>query len=420
MTIFNFPNFYSHSSYSIGERVLRTTVFQIGVAKGVIERILMWFYFAFVQRTCFPEAFNLERAEKSLNSLINLGGQIEFIEPKDRKAKIQVMHLQSADLEAKLHALGASWEKIMIIEEGESKSVLVIIPPQELTEEWHLFEKDLLRLKWNKRNITIKESEETQEVIVTCENAESIGEEDWHRNLFLHVNSASVSFVMLTRRIGFYLGCKQNICFYDPRGTWKSSGIPSEAGYYNDVSAVFEKRKGKYEPENIWVSSACAGSGANGYLKSLTHGTGVNFMFENGYSNFKRDFVDEESWIVKTFAECFWDGLASKDIAPQDKPRETSFNLFELWEDLELTDIGKVMIVSVTNDQRLSPGVARRNVELAHRINQNVRHISFESELKEDPHFDRYFNYSDARAQVLAFIFDQQQNEEDSIKEKEP
>ncbi|QLH35354.1 MAG: hypothetical protein HWD61_03675 [Parachlamydiaceae bacterium] len=56
---------------------------------------------------------------------------------------------------------------------------------------------------------------------------------------------------MMARRAGFYLGCKQNFCFYDSRGTWKSTGIASEAGYYNDAKAVFDKIKDYYEPQKF-------------------------------------------------------------------------------------------------------------------------------------------------------------------------
>src|SRR5256885_1644203 len=106
MNIFNFTYFNFQPSYSLGERILRTSVFQIGVANGTVEWMLMWLYSAITQRSLFPERFDEERAQRGLKSFINLGGEVEFIEPKDGRAKIQVMHLRSADLEEKLHEFG--------------------------------------------------------------------------------------------------------------------------------------------------------------------------------------------------------------------------------------------------------------------------------------------------------------------------
>ncbi len=390
--------------YSLGERILRTSVFQIGVEKGIFERTLMWIYGVFSQKTFFPKGFDNQRAEQGLHSFIQLGAKIEFITPKDDMAKIHMMHLRSSDLEQRVLSFGAKWEKMTILENGKQKEIFAIIPPVSLDKDWKSFEKHLLKLKWDKRFVTLS-NHETKEVMITCENAESIQDKDWHQRLFLHVNSASVSFIMLTRRAGFYLGCKQNICFFDPRGTWKSSGIPSEAGYYNDIVAVYEKVEQHYNPKDIWITSACGGSAPSAYLKSMKHLSGLNFIFENGFSDLKKDFVEPEGFIVKTFANYFWDGLCSRDIKAEDKPSETGFNIPKLWKDLKQTDLGKVMIVSVKNDQRLSPSVAKRNIELAQRINTKVHSLYFESQWKEDPHFDRYFKYPQSRKEALSFIF---------------
>ena len=272
-----------------------------------------------------------------------------------------------------------------------------------MTEEWKAFEQDLLKLRWKKRQVSIN-AHETREVIVTCENAEKIQEKDWYQNVFMHANSASVSFVMLPRRVGFYLGCKQDVCFYDPRGTWRSSGVASEAGYYNDIRAVFERFLVGYDPRRIWVTSACGGSGPSAYLKSQLHETGVNFIYENGFSDLRQDYVEPQGWFVDKFANHFWNGLASKDIDERDKPPETGFNVYEMWKNLKMTDIGKVLIVNATNDQRLPPEVAQRNVAHAKKVNSYVHHIQFTSTTK-DPHFDRYFNYPGSRSEVLAHIF---------------
>ncbi len=388
----------SSPSYSLGERILRTAVFQIGVGAGYIERSLMWVYKVFSKMSPFQTVLDTQKAEGALHSYRNLGGQIEFVVPQDGKAKIQILCIKAADLEQKLKRLGARWEKIPQV---SSSPLLAIIPPAFINEEWRNLEKDLLKLKWKKRTVSMNDGE-TREVIVTCEDAEAVKSENPH--LFIHANSASVSFTMLTRRVGFYLGCKQDICFYDPRGTWKSSGVASEAGYYNDIKAVYEKVKSHYPPHRIWVSSACGGSAPAAYLKSLTHDQGINFIFENGFTSLYKDYIEQENRLVRYFAKRYRAGLESRDIDPQQKPPETGFNVFELWKELKMTDIGKVIVVNALNDQRLPKAVADRNVALVSRVNSHVHHISFRSTTK-DPHIDRYFNYADSRAKALQCIF---------------
>jgi len=392
--------------YSIGERIFRSAVFQVGANKGLLERIIMWIYNFFSKLECSSKVIDEKRAEKGLNSLKNLGAKAEFITPKDGKAEIQMLRLNSDQLEKRIQQFGAKWEHLTAAEINEKHSILAIIPPDTITEEWQHFEQDLLRLMWTKK--TVNRNGKLVEVIVTCDNADMIKSSDFHTKLFLHINSSGVSFIMLPRRMGFYLGCKQNICFYDPRGSWKSKGLPSEGGYYNDAMAIFNKVKDEYDSKNIWVSSTCGGCIPAGYLKSQTHILGVNFILENGFNNLEKDFIERECWLVRKFAEKYWSGLSAKDLDAQEKPMETGFDNTKNWEHLKFTEKGQVIIVSVENDQRISPEVAKQNVALAKTVNKHVHHISFKG-AKEDPHFDRYFKYPEFRAKALSYIFQHNQ-----------
>lgn len=385
--------------YSLCERILRTAVFQIGVFGGFLERFLIRIYKIF-SACAFRSFFNPKQAENALTALVTLGAIVSFVAPKDGKARLQMMSMRSDVLEQKLKAFGARWEKMP----HKNRSILAVIPPLVQSKEWLAFEKDLLTLKWKKEKVKLPDSS-VREVIVTCENADAVPDSEWHRNLFIHTNSAGVSFIMLKRRVGFYLGCKQNLCFYDPRGTWKSSGIASEAGYYNDIEAVYNKAKTGFDPQKIWLSGTCGGVGATAYLKAKLHATGVNLVLESSSPNLKRDWIDTQSWLVRKFANRYQTALYSRDIPAGLKPKETGFNLEELWKDLRLSDIGKVMVVTVSNDQLLSPQVAKSNIELARRVNRNVFALNFKSPSKTDPHTDFYFKYPIPTSQALSFIF---------------
>lgn len=398
-----FSSFYSHP-YSICERVLRTAVFQYGVINSSFEKSLIWIYKAFADRTFSPNVFDPEKAKKTLRIFESLGAIIESVVPKDGQATIQMMHFRANDLEEKIEAHGATWERLTIIENNKEKEIFAIKPPQATTSEWQAFEEKLTHLKWKRRSVEIK-SKGAAEVIVTCEDAAKVPDADCHRKLYLHVNPPDISFNMQTRRAGFYLGHKQNICFYNSRGTSLSNGISSEAGFYNDAMKTYEMIKDSYLPEDIWVTSACGGVAAAAYLKSQLHTTGVNFIFESGYSDLKKDWVDPQGLFASKFAYRYWTALASRDIPSEHIPIETGFNIAALWQDLQMTDLGKVIVIPVANDQRLSPEADQRLLQLVQKVNKHVRHVIFSSADKHNPHSDSFYNYVDPSNQVLSYIF---------------
>lgn len=407
----------SSNGYSFCERILRIAVFQMGVINaGRLESVIFRIFNMFTQKTCFPVLYEPKRAEKGLQSLINLGGQVQYVTPKDGLAKIQMMTLRSDVLEEKLKQFGARWEKIQVGNEKEKKAILAIIPPEKDSKEWHAFETDLSRLKWKKQQIPTKSiplkdykwDKDTIDVIVTCEAADAIPESEFHKNLFLHANSASVSFVMLTGRIGFYLGCKQNVCAFDPRGSGGSikdsqgaTSVPSEAGYYNDISAVYDKIKDSYDPIRVRIGGACGGCSSAAYLISKIHERGPTLILENGYNDLKTDFTLRENCIVRFFANRYWNSLKDRFIKG-DKPPETGFNLRKT---LEGTKVNKIIIIRATNDQLLPPEVDERNVKLAREVGENVFHVCFHSTKKGNAHGGRYFYNPEKAREFLTHLF---------------
>lgn len=388
-------------AYSILERVLvRCPVFQIGVLNvSYCEKATIQFHECIDKKTLVPQFFDPLRAERGVQSFIELGAKVQFITPPDGLASIQMMHLKASDLEHKIESLGGSWEKLTL---DNGKTLFAIISPKEKTDLWESFEPHLLRLKWKKK-IVVKD-EKPLEVIITCKHADLIDEEG-PQKLFLHSNSASVSFVMLAKRFGRMLGCKKgDVCGYDPGGTWKSKGVASEGRYYNDIVAVYNAVKDEYDPSDVWITSACGGTCAAAYLKSLHHEMGINSIFENGFSDLKMAFVDQESLLVKTVANHYWSALKSRDLPDEDRPLEMGFNIPQLWAHLEKTSKGKIIVVNPSNDQRLKPLVTETLLALVQSVNTSVEHVTYESS-SQDPHFDRYLNYSKPTRRVLSVVF---------------
>lgn len=393
-----------NSNYSICERILRANVFQLSVygAGDAVADFLIYLFQAATQRTLCPQPIlDKSRASRGEKYWDRLGATFKYLVPKDEQAKIYTMHVRSSDIEAKITELGGSWKRART---KEGKEIFAVFAPEDSSQEWNDYEADLIKLKWQKRDV-ILEDDTCQELIVTCEDASSIKDENCHQRLFMHVNSPGVSFIMLRQRAGFYLGCKQDIFFYDPRGSWKSMGIASEAGFYNDAEAAYEAISPKYEPEYICISSICGGNGPAAYLLSQTHDKGHTFIRENGYTSLRKDFVEPQPFLARRFALRYWSGLSSRDIPDDKKPDETGFEADKLWNDLEKTPSGKVMIVYPSNDQLLSPDVAKRHVVGVQKIFEDVLDLPYVAP-GPDPHNTQYIDSdSKATSEVLKHLF---------------
>jgi len=383
--------------YSYPDRLLRLCVFQAGIYSqgypGWFERIIHRIYLVFSKCVCSSKLFNAEIAQERLNNFQTLGAEVEMIVSSG--AQIQTISFRASEFRAKLEGFGASWDKRNV----EGKEVLAITPPAEQPGSWQAFEAQMIaRFKWEKLDSGL---------IITCKDASSINLEQSPK-LFVHCNSASTVSCMLGSRIGFWLGCGQDICLYDPRGTWNSSGVPSEGGYYQDADAVLQHEigKGDHNMSDVWVTAACGGSCVAGYLKKEHHAEGINMMVESGYVNLNEDFVAHQAAPVRWFVNRYHTALYNR-IIDVEGPRETGFKMDTLWEDLKKHESSRVVVIYPENDEYLpTPATPDKMVTLAKKVNYqgNVSKISFLS-TKKYPHRDRFYDYNGATTQVLQSVF---------------
>jgi len=380
--------------YWLTQRVFRTIIYEMAVAKAPFDAALMWIFKAIKNRNC-DAVLDEAREVKGLASLAKLGATFEVIYPKDGLASIHVMQISSRKLEEMIQELGGRWEKI-------DPTVLAIIPPEEPTWEWSELEDALLRLKWHKKMMHVDGKD--KEVIVTSEHADLIDDEKFHSQLFLHANSASVTFGMLTRRWGLYLGCKQSICAYNPRGVSQSLGVASEGGHYNDIAAVYEKIRNHWSSDMIWITSACGGGPSAAYLRA-NYPELKRWIFENGYTDLK-DCVKSQAPYLQWMAPFLVNSLKSSDISQNDKPVETGYDLNALVCQSEPCKEGVTIVVRVVNDQVLPLSIHKKNILLAKRLNDKVIEVLFNSSrTDQNYHVDRYFNYTYPTREVLEGIF---------------
>lgn len=373
-------------NYSFGERIFRTAVYQLGVINvGRIEKFLTYFF----------GSFDPARAERALQAYKTIGAEEYFVPVENRAASIHTLLFRADDLATKIENLEAEWLRL----ETKNGKILAIIPPFKPTEAWHTFEQALRKFKWEKEKIETKEGE-FLEVIVTCPDADLLEDDDllYEEHLFLHTPSPSVSISMTGRRIGFYLGCMRDICVYDPPGVGKSTSVPSEGAAYEAIETVYNSiiKKHDYKPNRIYLTGACGGNFAAAYLKSLLHTQGVNFIHERGPWDLKKDFIDKQNWLAWKFATHHWNSL----FRPND-PTQVGFKIEELWKNLNKSDIGKIIVITIDNDEYLSSP----DLSLAERVNKYVFHIHFRSPKKSNPHFDEFIKYREPRRAVLEHIF---------------
>lgn len=383
--------------YSYGERILRLMALN-GVVSDLFERVLLWIYEACSQRSLKPKLFSAEREAAGTQSLMRLGGSPIILYPADGCARLEAMHLMAYVLEKKINALGGRWERIKPDE--NQPSMFAIIPPTQLTPEWNQLQADMLRLKWPVKEVMLNGV--SSKVLVTCPDADAIPSENG-RELFVHHSSSSPTFSMLTWRIGTVLGWKRDIFLYNTRGMGNSSGIPSEAGFYNDALAVWDwVKKSVYDFKKTWFTSACAGGYRAGFLfaelDEVSKG-GVNWVWENGTVVAERDWIGvQQPSLARWLGKRWMSGFACRDIPKEARPRETQFNLDALYPPDAPKAKGRCIVIGPDKDSLF----ARDKVEAFAKAHfSNVQSFTFSSNI----HDARYFHHFDATRQVQQAIF---------------
>lgn len=371
-----------------GGKILRTCVFQHVENGGLFERCLVRIYKLFSQRVC-SIGYDKERAQRARVILDKFGAKFDTISVEGNL--IDAMALSPQILEERIQKLGGSWKKSTL---RNGDVVFAITPPSFSSQEWITLEQHFSHFNWIKK----------EGVIVTCPSAESIASEN---NLFIQLNSASTSYVMLQKKMGFFLGAKQTVVVFDPPGTGLSKGVATEGSYYSAVKAVFERYSSNYSLNRIWICGTCLGCASVAYMKSKI--PNLNLLLENGFVDLQEDMVKPEGRFPYWFAKRYAQSLSRNDS------EETNFNIEKMWK--THTNLGKVIVVSVDNDQRLSPKVPLKLVSIARNVSSSVRHIHYHSS-NRDAHFSRFNDFPDVSKQILSSIFESKSGEFTVVEEK--
>lgn len=380
--------------YGYGERIFRLMALR-GIVSTLFERILLWIYECFAQRTLRPKLFDSARELKGEESLKHLGGVLFDLKPEDGFANLKVMHLKSKSLNQRIESLGGKWLRHV----GKEHAMYIVVPPSKPTAEWKALESDMRHLRWSVVNLEVEGL--SKSVIVTCPNADHVSEGG--EELFAHHSSSSPTFAMLTRRIGFVLGMKRDILLYNPRGVGRSEGIPSEAGFYSDAKCIWKwLKENNYANEKTWFSSACGGGYRTGYLFAElpeVRQSGVNWLWENGTVVARRDWIDvQSSSIARWLGHKIISGLECRDIPVHLRPKETGYDLEVLYPVSNGKAAGRCIVVGPAKDKLF----ARKHViNFAKKRFSHVDELTFDS----DVHDARFFHQPESSAQVISKLF---------------
>lgn len=363
------------SASNIGNRIFRTAVLREAVRRdGYLENGIITVY-----RRCNSFAdFSPRRAEATYEALQLINIRPTYLPLHEPSRELEILELDAGAFEETVGRAGGRWEK----RGGE----LVIVPPRnQESPDWRNFERGVQKFYWPKRD----------GVIVTSDN-DLIADEN--RRLFVYPSNPHA--IVNMRRAGFYLGCKQSVLIFSPSGSGRSTGYASEGQHYADSVAIYRERiEGRFEPQNVWLTAYCGTCPMMVHLKSRLSELPINLLLESGFVDLQQDFIDPQGYIVKKFAAAHWEAL-STPIASQ-RVFETRYNLERMISDRRLA--GKVVIMTVANDQRLKASVGDKMERIFRKTCDQVLHVKFRAE-GADPHGASYFSYPGSRVELLEFI----------------
>lgn len=373
-------------------KVLKVPIFRLAMGHDLVTRVIICAFKVFISICSFSlsffKGFDAQRAEKSLERFIALGATNHFITPKDGLGKIQMMQLKAEDLEDRIHALGGKWEKTTC----DTQHVFAIIPPKRPSASWHEFKEMLSHFHWKEENGMIITSKtclaDTDQALPKC---------------FLYTHTTSSCFTSDWKRAGFYLGAKQDICFFDNGNIWKNTNRPvTEESFYLEIEAVYDQIKDQYRAQDLWLCASCGGGPVAAHLKRKLHNKGVNFVLEQGFINLEDFSQPFQSFITPRLKGI----LNAKN--PSDHDLVHHFSIESLWSSLPKysgLNEGKVINVYVKHDEFIKEDDSLKFFNLAKRVNQSVYQIVFESN-KKCRHMDDFFFYQKPAQRFWELVFE--------------
>ncbi len=375
-------------------RVVRVCVFQMGEygRYSIFKKI--------IQRYEKKPRMTINEIKFFVKILEDIGGERNKKRTEDGEAIIEYMLLRSEKMKKKIEEKGGVWKTIKakkvgdntykISDDGES-TIHVIYRPEGTSEEWkNFFNRYLKELGWDQITL-FDEKDQKKEAYLTYDKELP---KKRRKFCFLRSHSPGKSYPLDIKYVGIHLGVGYDVCLYDYRGTYFSSGKPTEGGYYLDAEAVYEELKQtyNYDPKDIWTTGFSLGGAVAAFLKQKYHHEGINYAAENTFSSLD-GLINTQCWLVVFVGMHGLPAIEAQDEEIISKVDQDFFDTFKKFNSLAAE--GKKMpsttiIISTDKDTIVPSGTTKMLCETSKKFGNNY-HLVHKKEHKSriEGHMDR-------------------------------
>ncbi len=337
--------------------------------------------------------FNPSRANRSIQRLQEVGGLRHTVDAIDGLAKLDCMLLRFSALEETVRQHGGVIQRKLI--DGSEHMIDVIRPMDSTspTPEWQKYCDNVLgKMGWPRKNIEINRVK-TEVAILRRYRSEDALDEPIKPGCFLRCDSPGMAYVFDRKYIGRHLALGQDVCMFDPRGVFYSTGTPTEGGRYLDTESIYQKltQEWGYAPESIWATGFCGGGALAAIVKVQHHDEGVNLIVENTINN----LVRSAEWSGRFMNLCAKLGLHHiKSTDPETIAEMKRLGIKEDYLDTveKLQRLrgkkGRVIVISTSNDRTVPPEAASDIMREATKVSE-ATHLVHHGKEGTNAHLDR-------------------------------
>ncbi|HSX11442.1 MAG TPA: hypothetical protein VLF94_07000 [Chlamydiales bacterium] len=321
--------------------LLRITTFQLGVINERGTYPIMRIFQRISSDPREERPYDPKRLEISRRLLIELGGVEGFVPAADGHANVHHMHFRSADIFNRFALLGA--QRIDVMYHGKRRKAL-LNPPHILS-------------KFRVPMVPYRMANGQRVQVALLPQAPTPNERP---RVILRCHSPGRAMCMNRSEILRDLLAGHDVMIWDPRGTAKSTGTPSEGGYYLDVETIYQRLIALgYQSHEIYVFGFCKGAACATHLIRKYHADGINGILSNPYTSMK-DVVEGYGWLGRLGARYGLKAIQSTDPEITRRVRQDGFDNVAKLRNLphRVGPGGKLIIIHTNTDKMMPYGTA--------------------------------------------------------------
>lgn len=309
--------------------------------------------------------------------LEEIGGERRKKLSEDGNAVIEFMLFRFDALKEKIHDNGGKLRSVAInrlsdheslyqIADEGTKATVIYRDQDKYSEEWDLFFNQILKeLGWDLIAL-VDENGHRKQAYMTLGNPNI---DRYPRQVFLRCHSPGRSYPMEILYIGSHLGIGCDVCVFDYRGTYHSSGTPSEGGYYLDAESIFKELLDhyRYHPKSIWITGFCLGAAVGAYIKAKYAHLPVNFVAENPFTSVKK-LIMAQNKVAGILGQYGLPAIEDKNKEVLKRVHQDYFNMEEKFQHIARAPHVakcKIIIADMEHDKIVPKDSANRLFELA-------------------------------------------------------